>query len=185
LIERLTDAGYEYIGMDHFARADDELAVAQRKRSLQRNFQGYSAHAQCDSIGFGVSAISQVSDNFSQHTISLDAYHESLEQSQLPVVRGYKSQPDDLLRRDIIQQLTCHFRIDTRALEKTWNIDFESQFADELHRLAALADDGLLRLEPNEIAVLAPGRLLVRNICMIFDRFQRQPGARDRFSRTI
>jgi oxygen-independent coproporphyrinogen-3 oxidase len=184
-IGRLTDADYEYIGMDHFAKADDELAIAQRKRNLQRNFQGYSAHAQCDSIGFGVSAISQVSDNYSQNTISLDAYHESLEQSRLPVVRGYQSQRDDLLRRDIIQQLTCNFRLDTRALAKTWNIDFKRQFADELTRLKAMADDGLLRLDASEIVVLPAGRLLVRNICMIFDRYQQQPGARDRFSRTI
>jgi oxygen-independent coproporphyrinogen-3 oxidase len=184
-IDRLTGAGYEYIGMDHFAKADDELAIAQRKRNLQRNFQGYSAHAQCDSIGFGVSAISQVSDNFCQNTLSLDDYHACLEQSRLPIVRGYKSLPDDLLRRDIIQQLTCHFRLDTRALAKTWDIDFKRQFADELTRLAEMAQDGLLRLDADEIVVLPAGRLLVRNICMIFDRYQQLAGSQGRFSRTI
>jgi len=184
-IDRLTNAGYEYIGMDHFARADDELAIAQRKRSLQRNFQGYSAHAQCDSIGFGVSAISQVSDNFSQNTTSLDDYHESLEQSRLPVVRGYQSLPDDLLRRDIIQQLTCHFRLDTRALAKRWAIDFNQKFAGELAQLALMAEDGLVRLDRDELVVLPAGRLLVRNICMVFDRYQQLPGAVNRFSRTI
>jgi len=184
-IDRLTGAGYEYIGMDHFAKSDDELAIAQRKRGLHRNFQGYSAHAQCDSIGFGVSAISQVHDNFSQNTISLDDYHDCLEQSRLPIVRGYQSQPDDLLRRDIIQQLTCHFRLDTRALAKNWNIDFRQQFADELTRLEAMAQDGLVRLDADEIVVLPAGRLLVRNICMIFDHYQNLPAAVGRFSRTI
>jgi len=184
-IDRLMDAGYEYIGMDHFARADDELAIAQRKRNLQRNFQGYSAHAQCDSIGFGVSAIGQVSDNFYQNTLSLDEYHDFLEQSRLPIVRGYKSLPDDLLRRDIIQQLTCHFRLDTRALAKNWNIDFERQFADELMRLEEMEEDGLVRLDTDAIVVLPAGRLLVRNICMIFDRYQQRTGTQGRFSRTI
>jgi len=184
-IDRLTSAGYEYIGMDHFARADDELTIAQRKRSLERNFQGYSTHAQCDSIGFGVSAISQVSDNFSQNTLSLDEYHDRLEKSRLPIVRGYQSQPDDLLRRDIIQQLTCHFRLDKRALAKHWNIDFERQFADELTRLEEMAQDGLVRLDADAIVVLPAGRLLVRNICMIFDSYQQKPGTSGRFSRTI
>lgn len=184
-IERLQAAGYEYIGMDHFARPDDELAIAQRKRSLHRNFQGYSAHAQCDSIGFGISAISQVSDNFSQNTTSLEAYHDSLAQSRLPVVRGYQSLADDLLRRDIIQQLCCHFRLDTKALARHWNIDFEREFAPELAQLAGMVEDGLVKLGAGEIVVLDAGRLLVRNICMIFDRYQRKPESRGRFSRTI
>jgi oxygen-independent coproporphyrinogen-3 oxidase len=184
-IDKLAEAGYEYIGMDHFARPDDELAVAQRNGSLHRNFQGYAALAQCDSIGFGVSAISQVSDNFSQNTISLDDYHESLEQSRLPIIRGYYSSQEDLLRRDIIQQLVCHFRLDTRALAKTWGIDFKQHFAWELASLAVMEKDGLLELGDDEITVLTPGRLLVRNICMIFDRYQQKPNSKGTFSRTI
>ena len=171
-IDKLADAGYEYIGMDHFARPNDELAVAQRNGSLHRNFQGYAVHAQCDSIGFGVSAISQVSDNLSQNSTSLDDYHESLEQSRLPIIRGYYSSQDDLLRREIIQQLVCHFWLDTRALEKTWGIDFKKHFTGELANLADMEEDGLVELGDNEITVLRPGRLLVRNICMIFDRYQ-------------
>ena len=184
-IDQLSAAGFDYIGMDHFAKADDELAIAQRNRSLHRNFQGYSAHAQCDSIGFGVSAISQVHDNFSQNTNSLEDYHSCLEQGHLPVIRGYQSHDDDLLRREIIQQLVCHFRLDTRQISKTWNIDFNQYFATELERLTAMQNDGLLTFDKNEIIVLETGRLLVRNICMIFDRYQCAATARGAFSRTI
>jgi len=184
-IDKLSQAGYEYIGMDHFARPDDELAVAQRNGSLHRNFQGYAAHAQCDSIGFGVSAISQVSDNFSQNTTSLEDYHESLEQSRLPVIRGYYSSQEDLLRREIIQQLVCHFKLDTRAIANTWGIDFKQHFTWELASLVAMEKDGLIELGDDEITVLTPGRLLVRNICMIFDRYQQQANSKGTFSRTI
>jgi oxygen-independent coproporphyrinogen-3 oxidase len=184
-IDTLSAAGYEYIGMDHFARPDDELAVAQRNGSLHRNFQGYAAHAQCDSIGFGVSAISQVHDNFSQNTTSLEDYHDALQLSRLPVVRGYQSRDDDLLRRDVIQQLVCHFSLDTRAIARAWGIDFDDYFADELARLTEMEKDGLLSLASDEITVLQPGRLLVRNICMVFDRYQQMPGSRGTFSRTI
>jgi oxygen-independent coproporphyrinogen-3 oxidase len=184
-IDKLSDAGYEYIGMDHFARPDDELAVAQRNGSLHRNFQGYAAHAQCDSIGFGVSAIGQVGDNFSQNTTSLEEYHEKLEQSRLPIVRGYYSSQEDLLRREIIQQLVCHFRLDTRAIAKAWNIDFKKHFAWELARLAGMEKDGLVEMSAGAIVVLTPGRLLVRNICMVFDRYQQQPNSKGTFSRTI
>jgi oxygen-independent coproporphyrinogen-3 oxidase len=184
-IDQLSAAGFDYIGMDHFARPDDELAIAQRNRSLHRNFQGYSAHAQCDSIGFGVSAISQIHDNFSQNTTSLEDYHSCLEQDRLPVIRGYQSHDDDLLRKEIIQQLVCHFRLDTRQISKTWNIDFNQYFAAELERLTGMQNDGLLTFDKNEIIVLEPGRLLVRNICMIFDRYQSTATARGAFSRTI
>ena len=184
-IDQLSAAGFDYIGMDHFAKPDDELAIAQRKRSLHRNFQGYSAHAQCDSIGFGVSAISQVHDNFSQNTISLEDYHSCLKRGRLPVIRGYHSHDDDLLRKEIIQQLACHFRLDIRQISKTWNIDFNQYFVAELKRLADMQNDGLLKFDKNEITVLQPGRLLVRNICMIFDRYQSAANVHRVFSRTI
>lgn len=184
-IEKLCAAGYEYIGMDHFAKPDDELAVAQRNGSLHRNFQGYSAHAQCDSIGFGVSAISQVNDNFSQNAITLDAYHDSLDQRKLPVIRGFQSGADDLLRRDIIQNLACHFRLDTQALSRKWNIDFGRDFADELQRLGKMQEDGLVEIDTDEIRVCEPGRLLVRNICMVFDAYQQPERVAGLFSRTV
>ena len=184
-IDKLCTAGYEYIGMDHFARPDDELAVAQRGGSLHRNFQGYSAHAQCDSIGFGVSAISHVSDNFSQNTTSLDSYHDSLDQQQLPVVRGFQSEDDDLLRREIIQSLVCHFYLDMQRISSRWGIDFSDHFADELNQLHDMEQDGLVKVTDNQVIVREPGRLLVRNICMIFDRYQRDGKSGGSFSRTV
>ncbi|MDH3219442.1 MAG: oxygen-independent coproporphyrinogen III oxidase [Gammaproteobacteria bacterium] len=174
-VDKLGAAGYEYFGMDHFARPDDELARARRDGSLRRNFQGYSTHAQCDSIGFGVSAISQVCDNFSQNAASLEDYHESLSQRRLPVTRGYQSDADDLLRREIIQGLLCHFRVDISAISNRWRINFANYFADELSRLAEMEQDGLVEVVGDEIIVNDAGRLLVRNICMVFDCYQ-QPG---------
>ncbi|MDJ0779744.1 MAG: oxygen-independent coproporphyrinogen III oxidase [Gammaproteobacteria bacterium] len=171
-LDRLGVAGYEYIGMDHFAKPGDELAVAQRNGNLHRSFQGYAAHARCDSIGFGVSAISHVGDNFSQNTTSLDAYHDDLARDQLPVARGFQSEDDDLLRREIIQDLVCHFELDLHGIEKRWDIDFDQHFADELERLGGMQNDGLVEVSHDQIRVLENGRLLVRNICMIFDRYQ-------------
>jgi len=184
-IDKLCAAGYEYIGMDHFARPDDELAVAQRSGNLHRNFQGYSAHAQCDSIGFGVSAISHVSDNFSQNTLSLESYHESLDREQLPVIRGFCSDEDDLLRREIIQSLVCHFHLDTERIARRWEIDFGEYFAHELGDLREMELDGLVKVNDNQIIVREAGRLLVRNICMIFDRYQRDGKVTGSFSRTV
>jgi oxygen-independent coproporphyrinogen-3 oxidase len=184
-IDKLCAAGYEYIGMDHFAKPGDELAVAQRNGSLHRNFQGYSAHAQCDSIGFGISAISNVSDNFSQNTTDLVAYHESLEKEQLPIVRGFQSEAEDLLRRAIIQELVCHFRLDMRKISRQWGIDFAQHFNSELLRLRDMVEDDLLELTDDEIIILPPGRLLVRNICMIFDSYQQPSRVAGLFSRTV
>ncbi|HKJ50299.1 MAG TPA: oxygen-independent coproporphyrinogen III oxidase [Gammaproteobacteria bacterium] len=184
-IERLCEAGYLYIGMDHFARPRDDLAEAQRQGKLLRNFQGYSAIACCDSIGFGVSAISHVADHYSQNTTSLEQYHEYLAQNRLPVVRGYHSSEEDLLRSAIIQDLVCHFRVDRRKISHDWGIDFSRHFADELERLEAMQEDGLIRIDEAEIRVLEAGRLLVRNICMVFDRFQRLRGSGNNFSRTL
>jgi oxygen-independent coproporphyrinogen-3 oxidase len=184
-IDKLCAAGYEYIGMDHFARPDDELAIAQRNGSLHRNFQGYSAHAQCDSIGFGVSAISHVNDNFSQNTTSLESYHESLDKEQLPVIRGFQSGQDDLLRREIIQSLVCHFHLDTARIAQRWGIDFDAHFANELQDLREMELDGLVKVTENQVIVREAGRLLVRNICMIFDRYQRNGDLSGSFSRTV
>ncbi len=184
-IDRLCHAGYEYIGMDHFAKPDDELTEAQRNGNLHRNFQGYSAHARCDAIGFGVSAISHVGDNFSQNTTSLEAYHLDLAQDQLPVVRGFLSEDDDLLRREIIQDLMCHFELDLHGIEKRWDIDFDQHFADELERLGSMQSDGLVEVNHDQIRVLDHGRLLVRNICMVFDRYQQADRIAGLFSRSV
>ncbi|CAD7842040.1 MAG: Coproporphyrinogen III oxidase, oxygen-independent (EC 1.3.99.22) [Olavius algarvensis Gamma 3 endosymbiont] len=174
--ERLCSAGYAHIGMDHFAKPDHELAQAQRDGRLHRNFQSYSTQGQCDSIGFGVAAISQVHDNFSQNTNSLEVYHDSLDLRKLPIVKGYVSLEDDLLRREIIHDLSSQFHLDKRKYDNKWNIDFDQLFTSELSRLADMVEQGLLELGEDEINLREPGRLLVRNICMVFDSFQ-QPAS--------
>jgi len=188
-IERLCAAGYVYIGMDHFAKPDDELARAQRDGTLHRNFQGYSTHAALDTIACGVSAISAVNGTYSQNEKTLEAYYARLDEGVLPVARGLRLSSDDLVRRDIIQQLMCNFALDFDALEASWGIDFAADFAPELEKLTALGAEGLLALLPDRLEVSARGRLLIRNICMVFDAYFGMPEAvplqRVRYSRTI
>jgi oxygen-independent coproporphyrinogen-3 oxidase len=188
-IERLCTAGYVYIGMDHFARPDDELARAQREGSLHRNFQGYSTHAELDMVACGVSAISAVNGSYSQNEKSLEAYYACIDAGELPVARGMKLTGDDLLRRDVIQKLMCDFAVDTAGLAAHWSIDPETYFAPEFAKLAELAQDGLVELKPGRIEVSARGRLLIRNVCMVFDNYIGKPNVvplqRIQYSRTI
>jgi len=183
-IDRLTAAGYVYIGMDHFARPDDELAVAQRERTLYRNFQGYSTHADCDLLGLGVTSIGMVGDSYSQNVKELDEYQRLLAAGLLPVYRGFLLDADDRLRREVITRLICHFELDMRAIEREYAIDFAGYFAAELRDLAAMQHDGLLDLGADLISVRPVGRLLIRNICMVFDRYLRSSGER-RYSKVI
>jgi oxygen-independent coproporphyrinogen-3 oxidase len=184
-IQRLTDAGYVHIGMDHFARPDDELAVAQRQGRLQRNFQGYSTQAGSDLLGLGVSAISAIGPAYSQNHKRLDDYYAALDDGRLPVARGLALSHDDLARRAIIQSLVCNFRLSIEAIELAWLIDFRRHFAAELEDLAALADDGLVEISEDWITVTPQGRLLVRAVCMVFDRYMRTTQERHRYSRLI
>ncbi|OON62413.1 oxygen-independent coproporphyrinogen III oxidase [Massilia sp. KIM] len=170
-IERLTAAGYVYIGMDHFAKPGDDLAVAQRQGRLHRNFQGYSTHAEADLISCGVSAISAVGATYSQNVKSLDDYYELLDQNELPVGRGIRLSMDDLLRRAIIQKLMCQFELSVAAIEQAFPVQFEAYFANELAQLRQFERDGLVHLTPEWISVTMKGRLLVRNLCMVFDRY--------------
>ena len=183
-IERLTAAGYLYIGMDHFARPEDELAVAQRNGTLYRNFQGYSTHSDCDLIGLGVTSIGTVGNTYSQNHKSISDYSKALNCEKLPVWRGVVLDDDDLLRRAVITQLICHFTLDPLPLEKRFGIAFARYFASELSELATMARDGLLRIEDGVIAVTPAGKLLVRNICMVFDRYLRAPQQK-RYSKVI
>lgn len=185
-IAKLGAAGYCYIGMDHFALPDDELAQAQARGGLHRNFMGYTTHADSDLIGFGVSAISHIGDSFSQNPRDLKAWQASLDSGHLPVFRGMRLSQDDQLRADLIQQLMCQAEIPIAALERRYGICFTNYFADALARLAPLADDGLVRIEPERILVSEQGRLLLRNIAMCFDRYLDQPVlTAPRFSRAI
>jgi oxygen-independent coproporphyrinogen-3 oxidase len=183
-IETLTKAGYVYIGMDHFAKPDDELAVAQRSGSLYRNFQGYSTHADCDLIGLGSTSIGQVGDSYSQNLKELEAYYERLDAGSIPVFRGYELNADDKLRRAVITDLICHFELEKAKVEQTFNIRFDEYFEPELKDLAEMEKDGLLALTPERIQVQDAGKLLIRNICMVFDRYLREK-RNQRFSKVI
>ena len=186
-IERLTDAGYVYIGMDHFALPDDELAMAQARGGLHRNFMGYTTHADSDLVGLGVSAISHIGDSFSQNPRDLPSWQAALDAGRLPVFRGMRLDADDQLRADLIQQLMCQGEIPVAALERRHAIDFADYFADALEQLLPLVEDGLVRIEEERIVVTSRGRLLLRNIAMCFDRYLSQPAAiaTPRFSRAI
>ncbi|MGB7930873.1 MAG: oxygen-independent coproporphyrinogen III oxidase [Gammaproteobacteria bacterium] len=184
-IEFLSEAGYVYIGMDHFAKPDDELAVAQRNGTLQRNFQGYSTHADCDLVSMGVSAISKVCDNFSQNVRDLEAYYRLIDAGQLPIDRGFEVEPDDLLRRDIITHIMCNFYLDIPAVEKKWRFSFPEKFKSEIANLQQMQTDGLLKFDAKALEVLPAGRLLVRNICMVFDHYLKGSGQSGRFSKVI
>ena len=184
-IRRLTDAGYVFIGMDHFAKPDDELAVAQRAGRLHRNFQGYSTHADCDMLSFGISSISQVGTAYWQNAKTLDEYYAALDAGELPVLRGIELTADDLLRRAVIQQLMCHFELSLDALDAVHGIDSAQYFATELAELREMAEAGLVRLEARRLVVLPPGRMLVRAISMVFDAWLRAGRQGGRYSRVI
>jgi oxygen-independent coproporphyrinogen-3 oxidase len=184
-IEKLTRAGYVYIGMDHFSRPDDELAVAQRNGHLHRNFQGYSTHADCDLLAFGISAIGKVGTTYGQNLRTLDEYYGRLDANILPCFRGWRLSADDLLRRDVIQTLMCQFTVSIESVEDTHGIAFREYFATELAALRSLADDGLVEITPDAIVVTARGRLLVRTVAMVFDRYLRMASERARYSRVI
>jgi oxygen-independent coproporphyrinogen-3 oxidase len=170
-IERLTAAGYVYIGMDHFARPDDDLAIAQMQGRLHRNFQGYSTHADTDLVACGVSAISAVGATYSQNVKTLDAYYDALDRNELPVARGVRLSMDDLLRRSVIQKLMCQFELSISAIELAFPVAFHAYFERELEQLAGLERDGLVHVGPDWITVTLKGRLLIRNVCMVFDRY--------------
>ncbi|MGQ7958319.1 oxygen-independent coproporphyrinogen III oxidase [Pseudomonas sp. SP16.1] len=183
-IEQLTRAGYRYIGMDHFALPDDELAVAQEEGTLQRNFQGYTTHGHCDLVGLGVSAISQIGDLYSQNDSDIASYQQSLGNGQLATRRGLHCNADDRLRRAVIQQLICHFELDFAEIEQAHDVVFRDYFGALWPELQQMARDGLISLDEQRIEVLPAGRLLVRSLCMLFDRYLNEH-TRQRFSRVI
>lgn len=183
--QRLSEAGYVYIGMDHFAKPGDALAVAQRDGRLHRNFQGYSTHAECDLVGLGVSAIGAIGPTYSQNHRALDDYYDSLDHGELPVARGIELSRDDLLRRAAIQALVCQFRLSMTSMEISYLIDFKQYFSDEMGDLRQMAADGLLQIGEEWITVTPRGRMLIRNICMVFDKYLRREQQTQRYSRVI
>jgi len=170
-INRLTAAGYVYVGMDHFALPDDELVRARAEGSLQRNFQGYSTHADCDLIGLGVSSIGKVGDSYSQNVKELSQYYARLDQGLLAVQRGYRLSDDDRLRREVISELMCHGRIDFGRVEAAHGIRFADYFDEALDRLQELVGDGLLDIRNDSLVLLPQGQLMMRNVAMAFDAY--------------
>ncbi|TAJ52554.1 MAG: oxygen-independent coproporphyrinogen III oxidase [Nevskiaceae bacterium] len=168
-VAKLQAAGYVYVGMDHFARPDDELARALDDGSLQRNFQGYSTRGGADLVGLGLSAISRIADSYCQNVKTLDAYYAALDTGRLPLQRGLQLSADDRLRRALIEDLMCRDRVDCQRLEHEYHIDFRSYFADALEALKPLAADGLVELGEHELRVTAKGRFLLRAVAMPFD----------------
>lgn len=172
---RLLEAGYVYIGLDHFSKPDDELNKARLDKSLHRNFQGYTTRAECDLIGFGVSAISKVGTSYSQSVRTVSAYYASLDAGQLPLEKGFNLSADDVLRRDIIMTLMCSAPVEFAAIERDHGIVFADYFAPELARLQPYAEAGLITLDADAIRVTPKGRMFVRASGMVFDSYFGQP----------
>ncbi len=183
-IDKLQNADYVYIGMDHFAKKSDDLVKAQQRGSLHRNFQGYSTNADCDMIAMGITAISRVGDNYSQNVRTIEEYEKHLSKAEIPIFRGIELEADDVLRREVINQLMCNNQLDIRKLEREWKIDFKNYFKSSMENLQQMADDGLLKIEKTKITITTSGRLLARSICMQFDRYLQEKD-NNRFSRVI
>ncbi len=172
---RLLDAGYVYIGLDHFSKPDDELNLARLDNSLHRNFQGYTTRADCDLIGFGVSAIGKVGNSYSQSVRTVKAYYEHLAEGRLPIEKGFELSSDDLMRRQIIMALMCSAPLNIAAIEAQYQVDFWTYFAHEVALLKQYEDEGLITIAPEAIRVTPKGRLFVRAIGMAFDKYLSQP----------
>ena len=179
----LLDQGYVYIGMDHFALPEDPLAIAQSEGQLYRNFQGYSTHADCDIVGLGLSSIGQVGDSFSQNEKNLEEYYQRIDVGELPVIKGQLINEDDKLRRAVIMDLICHFELDFSKVESAFGIDFSQYFSDAFDALSEMHEDGLIKLDDHSITVMEKGKLLIRNICMVFDAYL--ASSKTKFSKTI
>ncbi|WP_290904375.1 oxygen-independent coproporphyrinogen III oxidase [Aquabacterium sp.] len=184
-IDTFSEAGYDYIGMDHFALRHDSLAVAKRQGRLHRNFQGYSTHPDCDIIGLGVSAIGRVGAHYSQNAKTLDDYYDALRRGQLPIVRGLTLTRDDLVRRAVIMAIMCQGRVDFESIELAYLVDFRQYFASEMRLLEPLVESGLVQMESDGIRVTPLGWHFVRAIAMPFDRHLQADKTAERFSRII
>jgi len=186
-IDRFTEAGYVFIGMDHFAKPDDELTLAQQQRKLYRNFQGYSSRAGLDLYAFGVTGISQTQDVYAQNVKTLPEYYQRLDTNTLPAFKGYRLNEDDQIRRWVITRLMCDFELHPKEVEEHFGIDFHRYFSHELGRLPEFEKDGLLELAGDSIFVTSLGRLLIRNIAMTFDKYLQQKEKKETptYSRTV
>jgi oxygen-independent coproporphyrinogen-3 oxidase len=184
-IERFTQAGYIYIGMDHFALPGDELFVAQRNRTLHRNFQGYTTKAGADLIGMGVSSISGLDRVYAQNRRDLKEYYTDIDRQELPTMRGMRLTEEDVVRRTVISRLLCHCVLHKKEIESEFRIAFDDYFADELPRLDTLQRDGLVELSGDVVQVTSIGRIFIRNVGMVFDTYLRKAKERPVFSKTL
>jgi oxygen-independent coproporphyrinogen III oxidase len=184
-IARLDDAGYVYVGMDHFALPDDDLVTARRDGTLQRNFQGYSTHGGCDLVGLGVSSIGSVGNVYAQNAATTMEYESLVDAGKLAIRRGVRVDADDALRAAVIQSLMCYDRVDFASIDASHNVDTRNYFANEIGRLAPLVDDGLAEVDDAGISVTPRGRLFLRNIAMAFDRYIDHAGEDGRYSKVI
>lgn len=184
-IDELTQSGYKFIGMDHFAKPTDELAIAQEKGILHRNFQGYTTQGEADLLGLGVSAISILGDSYAQNQKDLKLYQDQVKQSGNALWKGFTMSNDDKIRRDVIKQLICHFYLDKTSIEQRYQINFDHYFKEDLALLLPLQKDGLVAINDDSISVQAKGQLFIRNICMCFDIYMRKLARQQQFSRVL
>jgi oxygen-independent coproporphyrinogen-3 oxidase len=184
-IDKLTEAGYVYIGMDHFALPGDELTIAQQEGGLQRNFQGYSTRGGCDLVGLGVSSIGKVGDCYAQNIKDIPTWQSVVAEGKLPIWRGVTLNTEDRLRRNVIEAIMCHGQVRFRQFEAMYAIDFHDHFALELNNLEQLETDGLITIGDDEFSVTPEGRLLLRAIAMVFDEYLQEPQQKPKFSRVI
>jgi oxygen-independent coproporphyrinogen-3 oxidase len=184
-IEKLGSAGFVYIGMDHFAKPGDELARALENGSLHRNFQGYSTHADCDMVAMGTTAISQIGTSYSQNFRTPEEYYQSIDKERIPVFKGLHITHDDLIRKRVIMSLICQFQLDMNAVSNEFDLVFADYFASELTDLKPLIEDGLVKQDGHIISVTNEGRLLIRNVCMVFDGHMKSPHLKTKFSKVI
>ncbi len=184
-IETLCDFGYDFIGMDHFAKPEDELSIAQKSGNLHRNFQGYTTKGGCDLLGLGVSSISAIGNSFSQNTKELQDYYKAIDTQGHAHVKGVSLSNDDIIRGEVIRELMCNLYLDKNKINEKFAINFDEYFAEDLPLLQTFINDGLLSNTTNEIKVAQKARLLIRNICMSFDAYMKQHLNKQRFSRVI
>ena len=184
VIDEFTSAGYEFIGMDHFALPEDELVAAQKNGTLNRNFMGYTTKKGCDLIAMGITGISEVGDIYAQNVKTLQEYYEIIDNSEFATFKGYKLSNEDRLRKEIIMQLMCHFKLDKTSFGNGYNINFDEHFSKALKTLEPMKEDGLLEITDDSITVLPTGRLLIRNITMAFDEYLTDK-KENKFSKTV
>ncbi|MFM7800614.1 MAG: hypothetical protein ACKO69_00460 [Limnohabitans sp.] len=184
-LERLQEACYVYIGMDHFALPHDSLSIAKRQGRLHRNFQGYTTRPDGDLLGLGVSSIGSMGASYVQNAKSLEEYSDLLQQGKFPVVKGVALSRDDLVRRSIIMALMCQGRVEMAGIEESHLLNFKKYFARELNQLEALVESGLVTLKPHAIEVTSLGWYVVRAIAMVFDKYVQADGQRAHFSKIL